>query len=788
MSEYCYVKCDPNEYTIKKGAFRYTGQKSAIIIPDEATEFKSTAGKNLKAVYIGKNISKVSTKKVEWFEVDRENPYFASLDGVLFNKDFSELHKYPILNKRTEYVVPSSTTKIKKEAFVNATIKNLTLHDDIRTIEEDAFRSTKKLDKIKWPRSATTIDFCVFSNSSISAIELPETLERIESFAFAFSQLKSITFPNSVTYLGSSAFERCKALEKLTLSNRLTEIPEHCFYYCEKLDAVVVPDSVKTIGDSAFYSCNSLKKIALPADITKIPKSCFSYCSFTNLSALPNSIETIEERAFFANDSLEIITLPSSLKTLGNNAFSGCSNVTSITLPEGLETIGQDAFACKNKKVKSIVVPDSVKEVGTIFDDFENVTKHTLTEEEKIKKKEAAQKHAEEKAQREKWEKSSEETREFLARIREEGIYVFQTNALKLVKAREENASKLNDLYTKRNFSAYNDLLLSINEIPKTPVFIYNCCNKVLKLYPRNAMDGTFAIEVSGIVYLINVISDSIRDNYDTSYRTDASELDRAIMTRIAGGAFLGYIATSLAQIYTDITVDVTFYNKKTNKDIVKLVFADNYKVQSSQANYIAEQISSFSNTMVNICAQNISDDEIATHAYIDTCSEKIHQAIASQNARLAEKAKKDAAAAQQRFDDYWKEHADIKASLEAEKLSINNQIKLFEDDCHTQISVLNNEINDMPEKAELINIEEQLKQLNVKKKKLGFFEFRQKKALDAEIDCYNAKKKHLQSEIAAKTIALTNRINDLKSNTEQKISQLQNRCIAIESELTKPR
>ena len=641
MIEYNFAKCAPEESKIKNGAFRYTGQKSAIIIPDEVTEFKSTAGKNLKAVYIGKNISKISTNKVEWFEVDKENPYFASLDGVLFNKDFSELHQYPILNKRTEYVVPTSTTVIKKEAFIYATIKNLTLHDDICTIEEGAFSSIKKLDKIKWPRAATTIESCVFYKSSITAIELPETLERIESAAFVSSKLKSITIPNSVTYLGRRAFDYCKALEKIALSNRLTEIPEQCFYYCDKLDSVVVPDSVKTLGESAFYSCKSLKKIALPANITKIPKHCFANCPITDLSALPDSIETIEEYAFGGNDSLKIIALPSSLKTLGNDAFSCCSNVTSITLPEGLETIGPKAFRLTH--VKSIVIPDSVKEVGTIFEDFENVTKRTLTEEEEIKKKEAAQKHAEEAVRREQCKKTCEETQELLAKIKEEGIYVFQTSAFRLVKARMENASKLNALYTSRNYSAYNDLLLSINEIPKSPVFIYNCCNKVLKLYPRNGVDGTFAVEVSGIVYLINVISDSIRNNNDMSYRTDASELDRAIMTAIAGGTFLGYLATKAAKIYTDITVDLTFYNKKTNKDIVRLIFADNYKAHNSETNYIAEQISGFSNAIVNICEQNISNDEIATHSYIDACIDKIHQSIASQNARLAEKARREA-------------------------------------------------------------------------------------------------------------------------------------------------
>lgn len=51
------------------------------------------------------------------FEVDKNNPYFSSKDGVLYNKDKTELMRYPIARQGDEFIVPDSVRVIRDGAF-----------------------------------------------------------------------------------------------------------------------------------------------------------------------------------------------------------------------------------------------------------------------------------------------------------------------------------------------------------------------------------------------------------------------------------------------------------------------------------------------------------------------------------------------------------------------------------------------------------------------------------------------------------------------------------------------
>ena len=44
-------------------------------------------------------------------------------------------------------------------------------------------------------------------------------------------------------------------LETVVISDGVTSIGEHAFYYCESLKNITIPSSVKSIGKSAFSGC-----------------------------------------------------------------------------------------------------------------------------------------------------------------------------------------------------------------------------------------------------------------------------------------------------------------------------------------------------------------------------------------------------------------------------------------------------------------------------------------------------------------------------------------------------
>lgn len=59
----------------------------------------------------------VNIPKLSAIHVSPENPYFTSIDGVLYNKDVTELLFFPPKNAISEFKLPESVCKISNNAF-----------------------------------------------------------------------------------------------------------------------------------------------------------------------------------------------------------------------------------------------------------------------------------------------------------------------------------------------------------------------------------------------------------------------------------------------------------------------------------------------------------------------------------------------------------------------------------------------------------------------------------------------------------------------------------------------
>lgn len=118
------------------------------------------------------------------------------------------------------------------------------------------------------------------------------------------SNLKSITLPDTIEFVGRMAFYDCYNLESINLDNVL-EIERNAFSYCEKLESLNV--NALFIGASAFYKCKGLNEV--------------------NLS----NTESIGEMAF-TRTNLKKISIPASCIFVGDNAFSECYLLESINV------------------------------------------------------------------------------------------------------------------------------------------------------------------------------------------------------------------------------------------------------------------------------------------------------------------------------------------------------------------------------------------------------------------------------------------------------------------------
>ena len=111
----------------------------------------------------------------------------------------------------------------------------------------------------------------------------PVTGIKMQAFIECTS-LKSVSMPESMTWIGDSAFAGCTGLEQVEISPNLTTIGPNSFYSCNGLTSVVVPDKVTIIESLAFFGCLNLESITIPASVTTLDSTFVFGC--TNLKKI----------------------------------------------------------------------------------------------------------------------------------------------------------------------------------------------------------------------------------------------------------------------------------------------------------------------------------------------------------------------------------------------------------------------------------------------------------------------------------------------------------------------
>jgi len=179
---------------------------------------------------------------------------------------------------------------------------------------------------------------------------------------FEGSNIKSVTIPDTVTLIGSSAFNGCKELTEVKLPKNLKHISVGAFSDCTSLKSI---DLSKTqlirIEWFAFKGCTSLTDIKFSSTLTDIWDGAFYGCSaFTDLK-LPESLKTIGKSAFSECTSLKTVTIPKNVSLSPSlPAFSELPSLEKMIFEEGRAEINGYAFFANTSNV-DIIIPKSVE-------------------------------------------------------------------------------------------------------------------------------------------------------------------------------------------------------------------------------------------------------------------------------------------------------------------------------------------------------------------------------------------------------------------------------------------
>ncbi len=191
----------------------------------------------------------------------------------------------------------------------------------------------------------TAIKYDAFKSSYITSVSIPEGVKSIGSSAFSNCyNLESVIIPNSVVEMGMFAFGWCIGLKTVELGNGITSIPYHCFGKCSKLETIIFPKCLESIGESAFLECSELKEINIPENVTFIGMTAFANCKNVESLILPNSNIQLSMQAF-QGIGVKTLIIPNGVKSIGRYCFNGCKNLTSIIIGGDIQQIEDYAFA-----------------------------------------------------------------------------------------------------------------------------------------------------------------------------------------------------------------------------------------------------------------------------------------------------------------------------------------------------------------------------------------------------------------------------------------------------------
>ena len=297
--------------------------------------------------------------------------FVVSAEGVLTEVNgISETNNVVIIPNEVNNI---EVKEIKKELFLNNTyIEKLVIPETVTTLGYRMCYGCTSLKEVILPDNISVIpDYAFEKCTLLEKINIPQSLVQIRNDAFSESGIKEFVAPDSFKEIWGYAFKDCKNLEKVDL-NKTTSIGDMSFENCTKLSSIVLPNTLVELGTYVFSGCTLLNNIKMPSNPIEITNTFIygsgyyndtnnwengilyldNYLITTNNDLLNQQSINVKEgtiviaiNAFTNNGKkLKSIVLPEGLKIIGSSAFSGLYSLSQINIPSSVISIGNNAF------------------------------------------------------------------------------------------------------------------------------------------------------------------------------------------------------------------------------------------------------------------------------------------------------------------------------------------------------------------------------------------------------------------------------------------------------------
>lgn len=285
------------------------------------------------------------TRNLNEITVNEANPYYTAVDGVLYDKDISNLIKVTV--GHTSLSIPKTVKTIDSDAISQTNMRSLTIPNTVEYLKRCAIRNNEKLKTLVIGSSVKKIGFLSISDNPVLKSVFsrnPEPVDLPEGGIFVIGQdsIPTLFVPegSSQKYAATKGWDVFTNIREYSLAgidtysgeaSAASVVVDGLAYELNKqeMTATVVTDNY--MGENGYTSlCDPYSgSIVVPEEITvdgvTYPVTELGRCCFTMRN-------------------IDSITLPSTLKKINYGGLSSVWGLKSITIPASVEEIESAAF------------------------------------------------------------------------------------------------------------------------------------------------------------------------------------------------------------------------------------------------------------------------------------------------------------------------------------------------------------------------------------------------------------------------------------------------------------
>lgn len=230
------------------------------IIEDGVTNISSGAfdfGDDTRIFIIGKDVARIDSSlqsyNIKSITVSEDNAHFCSVADVLYNKEKTELIRYPVSSERfTTFRIPEGIRRIHSYAFEGSRhLEEVVIPASVEEIGSRAFSVLSECPLKKF----TVIE----GNSRYSSDSQGALYDQREKSLIKYpakSDARNYTVADGTEHILSRAFYECSNLSRIVFPEGLISLDSYAIYYCENISYIHIPKTVQVIDDNAIKNTN----------------------------------------------------------------------------------------------------------------------------------------------------------------------------------------------------------------------------------------------------------------------------------------------------------------------------------------------------------------------------------------------------------------------------------------------------------------------------------------------------------------------------------------------------